>query len=139
MARIPPIPREEFKERFYACYSCPPIPAFLHDCTRFNEDCREALARFPKCRFELDITKSSRDTFWGIYACEEIAAIRVVGYNLLCMAPTMAFFFAWLFDWKHPDDLQDASIPFFVMLALLSLFWSLFIGGLNSTHAGETH
>jgi hypothetical protein len=135
---MPPIPPKEFTRRFYACYGCPPIPAIFHQCKRFTEHCKDTLDRFPKCRFEFDISKGgSRDKFWGIYAHEDIAFARVAVYNLLCMAPPLVFFFEWLLGWKHTGDLQDASIPLFVMLALLSLFWSLFLAGLSSGKAGE--
>ncbi|KAJ5372606.1 hypothetical protein N7517_004612 [Penicillium concentricum] len=43
--------------------------------------------------------------------------------GLAFLSPSVYFFFAWLFQWGHAGDLQNAAIPITLSLAPLATFW----------------
>ena len=55
---------------------------------------------------------------------------------LFCVLPMLIFFMVWVFPLNHSTNLQDPSVPLSMMLAMLSLFWSVYLGSL---HFGESH
>ncbi|KAK2007238.1 hypothetical protein LZ32DRAFT_622368 [Colletotrichum eremochloae] len=107
---IPPVSPHEFYIRFYACYDRTPILHFYHQCTRMTGHSGEVLDKFPKKRTELETGGNRREIFWGIYARENVALIRVLAYNFICITPMLVFFFAWLFH-HGPEEMQNAAVP----------------------------
>jgi hypothetical protein len=62
-----------------------------------------------------------REEFWGIFAQERRSFIWVFSYFLAAMSPSIAFFLIWLFPLGHGADLQNASVPISMTIALLSV------------------
>jgi hypothetical protein len=58
---------------------------------------------------------------WGLEARHEISSIYVAFYHLLILALPFSFWGWW--QTTHPGDLQNASVPVTVVLAMISLFW----------------
>jgi hypothetical protein len=131
MSDMPPISAHEFYRRFY--FYCQPR-SLLHwhiRCRQIRGHCREVLDLLPKKVSELEESGDQRETFWGIYAREIVCLRWVLFYNSLCILPLVWFFFMWTFKWGRNHDLQGAAIPISVMLSMLSVFWSLFLGSLR--------
>ncbi|KAH6714471.1 hypothetical protein BKA61DRAFT_482078, partial [Leptodontidium sp. MPI-SDFR-AT-0119] len=131
MNLIPPIGPHEFYDRFHACYNPRSAFHFLHKCASFNKRTRDLLQLFPKSNSDLVEDSDKREPFWGIVARERPSIARLLLYNLACALPCLIFFFMWLFSWGHGGDLQNASVPLSVMLAALSVFWSIFFANLE--------
>ncbi|KAK1980905.1 hypothetical protein LZ30DRAFT_593845 [Colletotrichum cereale] len=123
--QIPPVTPHEFYKRFYACYDTPTLH-FYHRCTRLTGHSGDVLDKFPKKKTAIEEGGDGREVFWGIYARENVALIRVLAYNFICIIPMLVFFFAWLFH-HGPEEMQNAAVPISVMIAMLSLFWSMFV------------
>ena len=116
------ITRHEFHKRFYnTCEkpSCWHLP--WHKCVKFRTG-SHALAVVPKRIRPLEMGYDKREKFWGIFAQEQRSVIWVFCYFLLVMSPSISFFFSWLFPWGHRGDLQNASVPVGLTVALLSIF-----------------
>jgi hypothetical protein len=143
---MPPISEHEFHKRFY---SSNPFKLFhghpfhrysKYKCNKVNRKghCREILELLPKKLSQLDESSDQREFFWGIYAREVVCLRWVLFYNIICMLPLMwFFFFMWIFQWGHTSDLQDASMPITMMIGLLSVFWSVFLGSLQFGKSSE--
>ncbi|KAL5340228.1 hypothetical protein BJX70DRAFT_396996 [Aspergillus crustosus] len=126
---VPPISEHEFYCKFYACYhSNHSLSHLFHTCRRFTDHCNDALELLPKRKYRLEEHGSKRERFWGIYAREVPCFRWVVGYNVLCMLPMVVYFFICLFLLGYQGDLQNAAVPLTVMLGMLALFWTLFLG-----------
>lgn len=136
---MPPISEHEFYTRFYLFN--PSKLLHRHPFHRYSNckcnkvkrkgHCGEILELLPKKLSQLDESSEQREFFWGIYAREVVCLWWVLFYNMLCMLPLMWFFFMWLFPWGHASDLQDASVPITMMIGMLSVFWSVFLGSLQ--------
>jgi hypothetical protein len=128
---MPPITKHEFKKRFYSCTPNPLHFRCYRDCKcsklRKKAHNREIIDLLPKKLTRLNVASDRKEQFWGIYARQEIHFFRVLVYNTLCISPLVWFFFMWLFPWGHNGDLQGASAPLMVMMALLSMFWVVFV------------
>ncbi|WQF76806.1 Putative nucleoside phosphorylase superfamily [Colletotrichum destructivum] len=128
---MPPVTPHEFYRRFYACYDRTSALHFHHHCRKLSGHSGDILDKFPKKRSELEEGGDARVVFWGIYARERIAMVRVLCYNFVCVLPMLVFFFGWLS--RHgPEHIQDAAVPVSVMTAMLSLFWSVFLSSIFS-------
>jgi hypothetical protein len=134
MTEIPPISEIEFRSRFYTCdnLNLPSYIHYLHKCYRLDSTCTKVLALLPKRTSRLDLDTNERTYFWGLYAREAPAVARVFFYTVVCIIPMILFFFMWLFGWKHAADLQNASVPLFATLALLSILWSIILSGFKN-------
>lgn len=130
MDNIPPISEHEFTKRFYACHKPRPLLHLHHKCKRLGAHSSDILKSFPKKRSELEEAGDKREDFWGIYARETISVHWIILYNLFCVSPLLAFFVAWCIPQGHSTDLQNPSIPISMMVSMLSLFWSVFLGSL---------
>ncbi|KAI1660367.1 hypothetical protein F4813DRAFT_349696 [Daldinia decipiens] len=131
MKPIPPISKHEFFKRFYACHNPRPISHWYHECKMLGCSSYKILKLFPKKKTELNEAAESNEDFWGIYAREHISFLWVLGYNLICILPMLAFFVAWILPEGYGTDLQNPSMPFSMMLGMLSLFWSIFLSSLQ--------
>jgi amino acid transporter len=60
---------------------------------------------------------------WGIKAQLVVSAAHLFVYNLLILVAPVVFYGWWLS--KHPDALQDASVPLTIIVGLLTLFWTM--------------
>lgn len=136
MDNIPPICKHEFWDRFYACHNPRPLLHLYHNCKTMGVYSSEALKFLPKKRTELEEAGDKREDFWGIYACEYPSTRWIIFYNFVCVLPLLAFFVAWIAPRGHDTDLQDPSVPISLMVSLLSLFWSVYLGNLQS---GKSH
>lgn len=90
----------------------------------------------PKKKTELEEGGDNREIFWGVYAREMPSFRMVVIYNVICILPLLVFFFLWLFPLGHGAELESAAVPLSIMLGMLSLFWSVFLGSLHGGRAG---
>ncbi len=131
MDAIPPVSEHEFYKRFYACHEPRPAMHFYHKCKKLGAHSHDLLSCFPKKKSELEESGDEREVFWGIYAREIISLRWVLFYNSVCVAPLVVFFFLWIFPMGFVNDLQNAAIPVSMMVAMLSLFWSVFLGSLQ--------
>ncbi|KAF2260561.1 hypothetical protein CC78DRAFT_472625, partial [Lojkania enalia] len=138
MIPIPPVSRHEFRKRFDSCRKlayCPHrLISWFRKCNCPSQTAkahsRELLDKFPKKTSQLDEYSEVRETFWGIYARQAICFRWILFYNLLCITPLIWLIFMWLFVWKE-RDLESALMPTSIMLAMLSVFWSTFLGSLK--------
>ncbi|KAK4910351.1 hypothetical protein LTR49_020958 [Elasticomyces elasticus] len=119
----PPISKHEFRKRFYNSCSQPSSwHRPWHSCKKFCTRRSQALAVIPKRNQGLEKGGDTREDFWGILAQERRYFAWVLGYFLLTLVPSLVFFFMWLFRWSHVNDLQNASVPITVTLALWAVF-----------------
>ncbi|KAK8073978.1 hypothetical protein PG994_004877 [Apiospora phragmitis] len=131
MDLVPPISRHEFYRRFYICFEPTKRYHLHHTCKVLRGHSHDVLDRLPKRTQELELGGGKREQFWGLYGQEIVSLQRVLVYNAVCLLPVLAFVFAWLFGLGSATDLQSAGVPIGIMTALLSLFWSLFLGSLQ--------
>ncbi|KAI1374084.1 hypothetical protein F4677DRAFT_447730 [Hypoxylon crocopeplum] len=131
MDSIPPVSEHEFRKRFYACPKPQPLRHWYHRCKALGTHSYDILEFFPKKKTELEEGGDKRENFWGIYAREIISLRWVLFYNFLCVLPMLAFFTVWILPAGYSTDLQNASVPFTMMLGMLSLFWSVFLSSLQ--------
>jgi hypothetical protein len=143
MEPIPPIRDHEFASHLRACYE---PGRHLHWFSECRRPCSSAgvLQLIPQRRQALQSGGEPRVEFWGIYARERISAFRVAVYVLICLAPSILFFFIWIFTLgidfgssngqddgtekgtrKPSVDLQNASVPLTITIGLLGLLWCL--------------
>ena len=101
---------------------CHPFWKLLHECVPDLIDTR-TIDKIPKkqSRFSLDSTQPQDSAAWGLQAQYEVSAIYVAVYHLVILIPPFVFWGWW--QSKHPNDLQNASIPATVAIGLLSIFW----------------
>ncbi|KAL4880350.1 hypothetical protein BJY04DRAFT_219346 [Aspergillus karnatakaensis] len=129
---IPPITEHEFYSRFYACYAPSSSPMhLLHTCRRHRGHCSDALNLLPKKKTKLEEHGAQRERFWGIFAQEVVCFRWIVGYNIVCMLPMVIFLILWMLPLGYKGDLQNASVPATVMVGMLTLFWTVFLGTLK--------
>ena len=122
---MPPIDPHEFKTRFYSCYrGGQRHKHILFPCNKevYRPD-DDGLDRIPKRTKALAVEIPKRGFFWGLHAQENISLLMVALYNFLLLVSPFVFWICWLFVWNHSGDLQNASIPTVVVVALLSMFW----------------
>lgn len=79
--------------------------------------------KIPKRETALEEGVLEHEDFWGLYVVEKLSVFRLVIYSLAFLSPSVYFFFAWLFEWGHGGDLQNASVPIALSLAPLATFW----------------
>jgi hypothetical protein len=142
---MPPISEHEFYKRFYFANPLNIFhqhPFHRKSNSKFNkakrkDHCCEILELLPKKLSQLDESSEQREFFWGIYAREVVCLRWVLFYNVLCILPFVWFLFMWIFPWGHASDLQDASVPITIMIGMLSIFWSVFLGSLQFGKGSE--
>ena len=71
-------------------------------CKSFSRSSREAVDRIPKRFNLLETGNDVRETFWDLYAVDNVPFIRVAAYLSLVMSPPVIFCFAWLFTKAIP-------------------------------------
>jgi hypothetical protein len=52
-----------------------------------------------------------------------LSAGMVFFYHVLLISSAFSFWIYWLN--KHPEDLQNASVPTFTVLAVMGTFWAI--------------
>lgn len=125
-AEHPGISRHEFEIIVQMCitpcrFASLPI---LHDCLSIEESATHIVGRLPKKNKEFMVyERNPRDRyFWGIQARYVVSAIRVVTIHVFILCVSFGTWIWW--QWKHPDDLQGASVGLTVAGVLMSTFWS---------------
>jgi hypothetical protein len=131
MDNIPPISEHEFTTRFYACHKPRPLLHLHHKCRRLGAHSSDILNFLPKKKTELEEAGDKREDFWGIYARETLSLRWIISYNFVCVSPLLVFFLAWIVPQELGTDLQNPAIPISIMISMLSLFWSVFLGSLQ--------
>ena len=79
-----------------------------------------ALISFPK-----KLSGGVDDTSWGLHACEQLSALRVIIALVLGLAPTLAFAPYWLH--LHHGDMQGAFTPSAIFLAFAAICFEVCI------------
>jgi hypothetical protein len=122
---MPPIDPHEFETRFYSCYRGGQRHKHIFfSCNKkFCRPDDDGIERIPKRTKALATGIPKRGYFWGLNARENISFVMVAIYNFLLLVMPFAFWICWLSVWKHPGDLQNASVPTAVVAALMPLFW----------------
>lgn len=46
-------------------------------------------------------------------------------YSLAFLSPTFYFFFAWMFQWEHYGDLQNAAVPLTLSIGLIGTLFGI--------------
>ncbi|KAI0890580.1 uncharacterized protein GGS22DRAFT_151294 [Annulohypoxylon maeteangense] len=128
---IPPISEHEFTRRFYACNKGRLPFHWHHTCGASKGDSNAILSFFPKKKTEFIETGSDREYFWGIYAREMISLRWVLAYNVGCALPMLVVFAVRILPAGYATNLQDPSVPFTMMIGMLSLFWAIFLSSLQ--------
>ncbi|KAL1863914.1 hypothetical protein Daus18300_008063 [Diaporthe australafricana] len=126
-----PVTRHIFRHYFYGCYESDSFRHRLHTRLPLAPKCRirnpagELLDFFPKRDRPVATASQSEkvEVCYGIAARECRSFFRVMVYLCLIMAPALWFVFAWLFMWGERGDLQNATIPMTLLLAMLSMLW----------------
>ncbi|OTA79949.1 hypothetical protein M434DRAFT_234662 [Hypoxylon sp. CO27-5] len=131
MDNIPPVSEHEFQKHFYTCHRPEPLGHWYHKCKALGANSYNILDFFPKKKTELEEGGDKREVFWGIYAREIISLQRVLVYNLIFLCPMLAFFAIWILSLGKNTQLQNPSVPFSMMLGMLSLFWSILLSSLQ--------
>ncbi|KAF5548437.1 hypothetical protein FMEXI_4787 [Fusarium mexicanum] len=119
-ASIPPVHPHIFEAAFNSCTGgkCR-NPSPFHDCYEFEET--TYIKRIPKKKTPL--SPGTIDIpIWGLEARHCISCFHVIIYHLLILVPPFVLWGWWMS--RHPDDIQSASVPMTVVLAMISMFWS---------------
>jgi hypothetical protein len=133
-AKLPLISRQAFKACLKACddncHWCL-LPSFLHE-TRPLGTNMEYWKRLPKRKSELKLYQRNPDRVaFGIVADHDISFAGLIAYHVLAFSPTL-WFWAYRLEY-HPGDYQNASVPFFALMALITPFWAIFIWRFDRT------
>jgi hypothetical protein len=132
-----PVTRHMFNHYFYGCYESDSLWHRFHTHLPLAARCRirnpanEMLDFFPKRDRPVSTASQSGkvEVCYGIAARECRSFLRIVVYLCLIMAPAFWFVFAWLFMWGDRGDLQDATVPLTLVLAMLSILWAVVHSG----------
>ena len=126
--RSPPVLDNLFQRNFYgcgkACFKAKlDVLYFFHECSGRNHCGKfRVLERLPRRRTKWDISSDKeKDEAWGLHARFAVAFYKVVLYHCLILVGPLTFWGLHLRQW--PNDWQNASVPFFGVVVLLSLFW----------------
>jgi hypothetical protein len=79
--------------------------------------------RLPKRNSALEERDPSHEIFWGLYIIEKRSTLMLLLWSFASLVPSFYFFFAWLFEWGHHGDLQNASVPLSISMGLFTTFW----------------
>lgn len=93
----------------------------FHDCIELRTG-TTILRRIPKRKQPLQLKVNDPEEAWGLNAHYTPHFLRVFLYHCLVLAGTFAFWTWWLVI--HPNDLQNASVPFTSAATIIALFWS---------------
>lgn len=139
-SRNPPILSTVFNTSFYGCKkacikSQVDLLCLFHECKGRNHCGKfRVLERLPKRRRKWDIDRDEeKEEAWGLNAVFAVSFYKVALYHMLILAGPVVFWGLWLKKW--PADWQNASVPFFAVVVLLSLFWLPFAH--NASSAGR--
>ncbi len=119
---MPLISRHEFNLALNA-YTDQCVWSLIHDCYTIGDD-TEAVARIRKKKslFDIESNDLTIKFAWGTQNRYSISFLHVVIYHVLMLLMPFGVWMWW--QHKHNGDMQNASIPVTIVLALLSLFWS---------------
>lgn len=127
-SRNPPVLSTVFNANFYGCNkacikSQLDLLCIFHECKGRNHCGKyRVLERLPKRRRKWDVDRDEeKDEAWGLNAVFAVSFYKVLLYHTLILAGPIVFWGLWLKEW--PRDWQNASVPFFAVVVLLSLFW----------------
>ena len=136
-SRNPPILDAVFNTNFYGCNkacikSRLDLLRLFHECKGRNHCGKyRILERLPKRRRKWETDRDEeKDEAWGLHVIFGVSFFRVALYHMLILVGPTTFWGLWLKSW--PRDWQNASVPFFAMMGLFSLFWFLFAHRINS-------
>jgi predicted negative regulator of RcsB-dependent stress response len=59
---------------------------------------------------------------WGLRACFALNFVRVMLYHCLVMVGSLVFWIWW--QYNHPGDFQNASIPFMATVTTIAVIWN---------------
>ncbi|KFY68064.1 hypothetical protein V496_01311 [Pseudogymnoascus sp. VKM F-4515 (FW-2607)] len=121
MTELPHIYPHEFEMALlpHCKESC--LLSSFHDCVELRSG-TTILRRIPKRKQPLQLKVNDLEEAWGLNAHYTPHFLRVFLYHCLVLAGTFAFWTWWLVT--HPNDLQNASVPFTSAAAIIALFWS---------------
>jgi hypothetical protein len=139
----PPISQLEFRNMYRACSKpCCWWFRFTHNCNAptntyspsspLNRPTDHSLRLIPKKKTEWDIYENYRGEAWGLTPFELPCFIGFMAYFVLSVIVPIIFWALWLSIWNHKADLQNASVPALVTLALWALLWQSAGGSWNS-------
>ncbi len=140
--RLPPVLNCVFNANFYGCKKACITSrldrlGLFHQC-KGRDHCgsHQVLDRLPKRvrKWEID-QYDEKEEVWGLNAVFAVSFYRVMLYHVLILAGPVLFWGLWLKQW--PTDWQNASVPFFAVVVLLSLFWLPFAHNAKSVPAGQ--
>ena len=136
--RNPPILSDVFNASFYGCEkacikSQLDLLCLFHQCKGRNHCGKyRVLEHLPKRRRKWDIDRDEEaEEAWGLNTVFAVSFFRVILYHMLILVAPIIFWGLWLKKW--PSDWQNASVPFFAVVVLLSLFWLPFAHNASST------
>jgi hypothetical protein len=135
MDLIPPLCEHEFEKRFYACHHPKSTLYWYHKCRRLRAQSRDVLMVLPQKKTRLEEGGDAREDFWGLYARERVSLCMVLLYNFVCIFPLLVFFVARIAPFGLGGDWQSPAVPMSTMIAMLSLFWSVYFASLQSSRA----
>jgi len=144
----PPIGDEEFRDRFYSpepedanyvSRLSAMVARYLPKGLRIHQTILPVAAKTTQCQPEFDVIQrlpkrdhrvnenngSPRDIFFGLYAREVVALRAVLAWVIgLFIIPPLIFFFLWIFEFKHYDQLDAAINPLGVSVSLVGIFFA---------------
>ncbi|KAJ4387625.1 hypothetical protein N0V93_008222 [Gnomoniopsis smithogilvyi] len=127
---VAPISKRMFYDLFHACYTDGSLSHKIHQKLPFSWHCDiidflpyEMLDNMPKRDREvlLNAQFQNVENIWGLVAREQRSFMRVIIYVFLSLVPSMWFFFAWVFELGHVNDLQNAVVPVTMSMTALSM------------------
>lgn len=120
---MPPVRKDEFWKRFHFGADRNPLLRLFFPYKKPCRSCHTAIGRLPKRIRRLEEGGEAHEDFWGLLAVEDISFLRIALYHSVILAGPFIFWFLWLFCLGHTGDLQNAAVPFSVMISLLSFLW----------------
>jgi hypothetical protein len=107
---IPPIPPEEWNDRYYGLVN--------------TQGIWEAVPKIPRRdkRFQLNTHVSGREDMWGLHVEFSPSLAIIVLWQITITAAGWAFLAWWLA--KHNGDWQNSGMPITLILTALAVFWT---------------
>lgn len=102
-----------------------------------NTTTNNVVVKLPKRETELEEGVVEIEDFWGLYILERQSTLRAGFWSLVLSLPSIYFFFAWLFQWGHASDLQNASVPMLLLLGPLGTFWGIVLQNTSKFPQGK--
>lgn len=93
-----------------------------HRKTASDEDINKIIQGLPK-KMKASVGRKAMSIGYGIRSVQGLSFVRFMCVIGICFILGLCFFVYWLM--KHPGDIQNASVPYFMLMAAAGAFVAL--------------